>query len=43
LLTDAQHAVSLGLLKPVSNLRAIYDLGPLNKLLSADGQKTVGS
>jgi NitT/TauT family transport system substrate-binding protein len=43
LITDAQHAVSLGLLKPVSNLNSIYDLGPLNKLLSADGQKTVGS
>src|SRR5215469_14656886 len=43
LLTDAEHAVSLGLLKPVSNLRSIYDLGPLNKLLAADGQPTVGS
>jgi NitT/TauT family transport system substrate-binding protein len=43
LITDAQHAESLGLLKPVSNLKSIYDLGPLNKLLSADGQKTVGS
>jgi NitT/TauT family transport system substrate-binding protein len=43
LITDAQHAVALGLLKPVSNLKSIYDLGPLNKLLSADGQKTVGS
>src|SRR5215475_7233397 len=30
LITDAQHAVALGLLKPVSNLRSIYDLGPLN-------------
>jgi sulfonate transport system substrate-binding protein len=43
LITDAQHAVSLGLLSPVSNLKSIYDLGPLNKLLSADGQPTVGS
>jgi NitT/TauT family transport system substrate-binding protein len=43
LLTDAQHAVSLGLLSPVSNLKSIYDLGPLNKLLAADGQPTVGS
>jgi NitT/TauT family transport system substrate-binding protein len=43
LLTDAQHAVSLGLLNPVSNLKSIYDLGPLNKLLAADGQPTVGS
>jgi NitT/TauT family transport system substrate-binding protein len=43
LITDAQHAVSLGLLKPVSGLSAIYDLGPLNKLLAADGQQQVSS
>ncbi|MBO0825691.1 MAG: ABC transporter substrate-binding protein [Actinobacteria bacterium] len=43
LITDAQHAVALGLLKPVSNLPSIYDLGPLNRLLAADGQPAVGS
>jgi NitT/TauT family transport system substrate-binding protein len=43
LITDAQHAVDLGLLKPVSNLTKIYDLGPLNKLLAADGQSQVSS
>jgi NitT/TauT family transport system substrate-binding protein len=43
LLTDASHAVSLGLLQPVSNLKGIFDLGPLNKLLAADGQAAVGS
>jgi NitT/TauT family transport system substrate-binding protein len=43
LLTDAQHAVAVGLLTPVSNLSAIYDLGPLNKLLAADGQSQVSS
>jgi NitT/TauT family transport system substrate-binding protein len=43
LITDAQHAVSLGLLKPVSDLTGIYDLGPLNKLLAADGQSQVSS
>jgi NitT/TauT family transport system substrate-binding protein len=43
LITDASHAVAVGLLKPVSNLNAIYDLGPLNKLLAADGQPPVGS
>ena len=43
LVTDAQHAVTLGLLTPVRNLQAIYDLGPLNKLLAADGQPAVGS
>jgi len=42
LTTDAQHAVSVGLLKPV-NLSGIYDLGPLNKLLKADGQPQVNS
>ena len=40
LATDAQHAVSVGLLKPV-NLNGIYDLGPLNKLLTAAGQPQV--
>ncbi len=43
LVADASHAVSLGLLKPVSDLTAIFDLAPLNKLLAADGQPTVGS
>jgi NitT/TauT family transport system substrate-binding protein len=43
LITDSQHAVSLGLLKPVSDLSGIYDLGPLNKLLAADGQQQVSS
>jgi len=43
LITDAQHAVDLGLLKPVSDLSSIYDLGPLNKLLVADGQPQVSS
>jgi NitT/TauT family transport system substrate-binding protein len=43
LLTDASHAVAVGLLKPVSNLRGIYDLGPLNKLLQAAGKPTVNS
>jgi NitT/TauT family transport system substrate-binding protein len=40
---DAQHAVTLGLLKPVSDLTGIYDLGPLNKLLAAGGEQQVGS
>jgi NitT/TauT family transport system substrate-binding protein len=43
LLTDASHAVSLGLLSPVSDLKGIFDLGPLNKLLAAEGKATVGS
>jgi NitT/TauT family transport system substrate-binding protein len=42
LTTDAQHAVAVGLLKPV-NLSGIYDLGPINKLLQADGQPQVNS
>jgi NitT/TauT family transport system substrate-binding protein len=40
LAADAQHAQSIGLLKPV-NLSGIYDLGPLNALLKADGQVQV--
>jgi len=43
LLTDAQHAESVGLLTSVSNLSGVFDLGPLNTLLTADGQQTVGS
>jgi NitT/TauT family transport system substrate-binding protein len=41
--TDAQHAVAVGLLTPVQNLPSIYDLGPLNALLKADGQPQVSS
>jgi NitT/TauT family transport system substrate-binding protein len=40
--TDADQAVSLGLLKPV-NLTGIYDLGPLNKALAAAGESQVKS
>jgi NitT/TauT family transport system substrate-binding protein len=40
LTTDAQNAVSLGLLKPV-NLSGIFDLTPLNNLLTAADQPTV--
>ena len=40
LATDAKHAVAVGLLKPV-NLNGIYDLGPLNALLKADGEAQV--
>jgi NitT/TauT family transport system substrate-binding protein len=40
--TDADQAVSLGLLKPV-NLTEIYDLGPLNQALAAAGETQVGS
>jgi len=40
LYTSAQHAQAVGLLKPV-NLNGIYDLGPLNDLLKADGKPTV--
>ncbi len=38
--TDARHAVSVGLLKPVS-LAGLYDLGPLSKLLKAAGEAQV--
>jgi sulfonate transport system substrate-binding protein len=38
--TDAEQAVSLGLLKPV-NLNGIYELGPLNQALAAVGEAQV--
>jgi len=41
LIADAQHAVAVSLLSPVKNLSALYDLGPLNKQLSAAGQPQV--
>jgi NitT/TauT family transport system substrate-binding protein len=42
LTADAQQAVSAGLLKPVS-LNGIFDLTPLNTLLTAAGQPAVSS
>ncbi|MGH3420918.1 MAG: ABC transporter substrate-binding protein, partial [Streptosporangiaceae bacterium] len=41
LITDAQHAGAVGLLTPVKNLSALYDLAPLNKALAAAGQPAV--
>lgn len=43
LAVDAQHAVAVGLLKPVTGLSALYDLGPLNALLTAAGEPQVTS
>jgi NitT/TauT family transport system substrate-binding protein len=43
LLADARHAVDVGLLRPVSDLQGIYDLGPLNRLLAAAGEAPVKS
>src|SRR5215467_1682207 len=40
LATDAQHAVSVGLLTPVNDLPSLYDLGPLNNQLKAAGQRS---
>jgi NitT/TauT family transport system substrate-binding protein len=42
LTTSAQHAVDVGLLKPV-DLDGIYDLGPLNELLRKAGKPEVAS
>jgi NitT/TauT family transport system substrate-binding protein len=39
---DAKQAQSVGLLQPV-NLNGVFDLGPLNKLLAADGEQQVSS
>jgi NitT/TauT family transport system substrate-binding protein len=41
LYASAKHAEDVGLLKPV-DLKGIYDLGPLNALLTADGLAEVG-
>ena len=41
LATDAAHAEAVGLLTPVKDISALYDLGPLNALLKADGQQQV--
>jgi hypothetical protein len=35
--------VAVGLLSPVRNISALYDLGPLNTLLKASGQPQVSS
>jgi NitT/TauT family transport system substrate-binding protein len=43
LAADAQHAVKVGLLTPVSNLPGLYNLSPLNALLKTDGQPQVSS
>ncbi|MER6944538.1 ABC transporter substrate-binding protein [Nonomuraea sp. NPDC000554] len=40
LTASADHAVQVGLLKPV-DLNGIYDLKPLNEVLAAEGQKSV--
>jgi len=40
--TGAEHAEKVGLLQPV-DLNGIFDLGPLKKVLAADGQPTVSS
>ena len=40
LATDAKHAEAVGLLQPV-NLNGIYDLGPLNAVLKANGEPQV--
>lgn len=40
LATDARHAQAVGLLQPVS-LTGIYDLGPLNAVLKANGEAPV--
>ena len=42
LIQDAQQATSVGLLKPV-NLNGIFDLTPLNSLLSAAGDSAVSA
>ena len=40
-ITNEKHAVAIGLMDPVSNIGDIFDLDPLNTLLTADNQPTV--
>ena len=41
--TQTDHAVTVGLLKDPGSLSGLYDLGPLNAVLSAKGQSPVSS
>ncbi len=41
LIGSADHAAAVGLIDPLSDLPDIYDLAPLNKLLSAAGEQEV--
>ncbi len=41
LVTGAEHAEEIGLLKPVDNLTGLYDLTLLNEVLTAQGQPEV--
>ena len=43
ILAEARHAAAAGLLKPVQDLALLYDLGMLNKLLHAAGQRQVSA
>jgi NitT/TauT family transport system substrate-binding protein len=43
ILAEAQHAAAAGLLKPVQNLAPLYDLGMLDRLLRAAGQRQVSA
>jgi NitT/TauT family transport system substrate-binding protein len=42
-LAEAQHAIAARMLKPLTDLARVYDLGPLNKVLKAAGQQPVGA
>lgn len=43
ILAEAQHAAAAGLLKPVQDLAPLYDLGVLDTLLRAAGQRQVSA
>ncbi|MDX6307490.1 MAG: sulfonate transport system substrate-binding protein [Nocardioidaceae bacterium] len=40
-IANEKHEVAIGLLDPVSNLGSIFDLDPLNKILTANNEPTV--
>jgi NitT/TauT family transport system substrate-binding protein len=43
ILAEAAHAADDGMLAPVPSLHGLLDLGPLNKILQADGQRPVST
>ena len=42
-LAEARHAAAAGLIKPVTSLAGLFDLGPLNRVLRAAGRHPVSS
>jgi len=41
--TEARHAAAAGLTRPAGSLKGLFDLGPLDRVLRAAGQRPVTS